>query len=170
MIDLLFRQGSGLASDAIEWISSGDFTHVDAVVPVGGVAGIPWPGGYLVGERSDSVGGQPPGLHCRPPNYEQAKLLVKFHLPALPEQETAFWAMMYSQDGKEYDKKGILGFAFNKDLHTMGLYFCSAVILDGLQSADWGPPLYSPFWRIPPVGLSNLVAFRGAWWEAVQHA
>lgn len=157
--------GYDLSSWAISLFSAGHFSHVDAIVPTGGVPNIPWDGGSLVGARSDKICGKPAGLQCRPFGYEPVKEAVIFHLPATEEQETAFWAFLYSQEGHKYDKLGILGFVFNTNWHAPGEFFCDAVMLDALQSADWISPCYSPYWKITPVALANLVSANGATWS-----
>jgi hypothetical protein len=167
MINLRFVGGYGLSSGAIKLFSAGPFSHVDARVPVGGVALAPlWPAGSLVGARSDKIGGKPPGLQCRPFGYEKVKVAVEFHLPATVEQEQAFWASLYSEEADKYDSKGIIAFAFNVNWHSPGEFFCSAAIGNGLESADWMAPTYSPYSKIPPVALANLVSSRaGVTWE-----
>jgi hypothetical protein len=167
MIDLRFVRGYGPDSCAISVVGHGDFSHVDAQVPVEGIPNVPWPAGSLVGSRSDKVGGKPAGLQCRPFGYEKVKKAVTFHLPATEEQSTAFWAHLYSEEGYLYDKPGIIAYAFNTNWHRMGEFYCSAAILDALQAADWIGPLYSQYWEINPVALANLVSARlGVTWEA----
>jgi len=167
VINLRFVLGYDLSSWAIGLFSAGHLSHVDAVVPAGGVELAPlWPGGQLVGSRSDKIGGKPPGLQCRPFGYEKVKAAWLFHLPATEAQERAFWAFMYSQEADAYDTAGILSFVFNSNLHTPGEFFCSAAILDALESADWIAPTYSPYFKITPVALANLVSSRvGVTWE-----
>lgn len=165
-VEQRFVLGLDWESEGIALFSAGHFSHCDAVVPPGGVPGTTWKPGDLVGARSDKVGGKPPGLQCRPFGYEPVKLAVRFYLPMSDEQATAFWAFMVSQEGKGYDKAGIAGFALGDDLHTPGTYFCSAGLLDAEQSADWVPPLYSTFNKIPPVALANLNTALGATWAA----
>jgi hypothetical protein len=165
VIDLRFVQGFGFSSWAIEDFSAGRFSHVDAIVPRGGIPDIPWMPYSLVGERSDKVGGKPPGLNARPYGYESVKKAVIFHLPSSLEQTTAFWAFLYSQEGHAYDKPSIWAYAFNANWHRWGTYVCSAAILNALQSADRMRSLYSPFWKVTPVALANLVSADGATWE-----
>jgi hypothetical protein len=171
VIDLRFVDGRGRlsfvpdASLTIEIFSAGHFSHVDAVVPATGIDNCPWEPGSLVGERSDKVGGKPAGLQCRPYGYVSVRNAVLFHLPATAEEETAFWAFMYVQEGHRYDKLGIVAFLFNSNWHTPGTFFCSAAILDALQSADWISPLYSPYNKVVPVALADLTCARGATWE-----
>lgn len=87
---------------------------------------------------------------------------VHFYLPATPEQETLFWNHLYSEEGDGYDKAGIASFVFNSNLHSPGEFFCSAVMLDGLEACDWMEPTYSPYWKVEPVQLTNIVATHGA--------
>jgi hypothetical protein len=170
VITLRFVMGYGPSSWAIALFSAGHFSHVDAVVPKGGLPNIEWLGGSLVGSRSDRIGGKPPGLQCRPYGYERVKRVVLFHLPATREQVTAFWAFLYSQETHKYDKAGILAFAFNSNLHSPGQFFCSAAMLDALQSADRIRPLYRPYSKTTPVGLADLLAQGGASWEPASTA
>jgi hypothetical protein len=165
-IALRFVLGFDLSSWAISVFSAGHFSHVDAIVPAGGIANTPrWKAGSLVGARSDKIGGKPAGLQCRPFGYEKVKQAVIFHLPSTDEQVQAFWAFLYSQEDHAYDKQSIIAYAFNTNWHTPGAFVCSAAILDALQSADWISPLYSSYIKITPVALSNLVSAKGAKWD-----
>ena len=167
MIDLRFVLGYDCESTAIGVFSAGHLSHVDAVVPAGGISLAPdWAPGDLVGARSDKIGGKPPGLQCRPFGYEKVKSAEVFHLPAAVEQEQSFWAFLYSQEADRYDEWGIVAFAFNTNWHKAGTYFCSAAICDALQSADWMAPTYYAYNKITPVALANLVSSRrGVTWE-----
>jgi hypothetical protein len=166
MIDLRFVLGFDFESAAIALFSAGHFSHVDARVPIGGVPNVPWKAGSLVGARSDKIGSKPPGLQCRPADYESVKRAVVFHLPVTALEEQSFWSFLYSQEGKAYDKVGIIAFVFNTNSHEMGNYFCSAAMADALESADWMQPLYSPYWKITPVALANTLSSHiGVTWE-----
>jgi hypothetical protein len=154
--------GYGPSSWLIALVSAGHFSHIDSRIPPAGIPGIPWAPGSLVGSRSDKIGGQPPGLRCRPYGYERVLRAVYFYLPATPERETIFWNHLYSEEGYAYDKAGILSFLFNSNLHAPGQFFCSAALLDGLEAADWLEPTYSPYWKIAPVSLTNIVSTHGA--------
>jgi hypothetical protein len=165
-IDLRFVSGFGCGSGAIREVSHGEFTHVDAVVPKGGIANIEWPEGSLVGARSDKIGGKPAGLQCRPFGYEPVKKAVIFHLAVNNLQEQGFWSFLYSQETHKYDKPSILANVFNANWHAAGHYVCSAAICDALQSADWFKPCYSSWWEIRPVALADMVSANGATWES----
>lgn len=162
MIGLRAVMGYGPSSGVIALFSAGHFSHIDARVPPQGIPGIPWAPGSLVGSRSDKIGGKPPGLQSRPYGYERVFRAMNFYLPAKAEQETIFWNHLYSEEGDKYDKAGIFSFVFNSNLHSPGEFFCSAAILDALEACDWMHPTYSPFWKIAPVSLTNLVTSHGA--------
>jgi hypothetical protein len=164
-IELRLVSGFGCGSGAIRLVSHGEFTHVDAVVPKGGIPNIEWPAGSLVGARSDRIGGKPSGLQCRPFGYERVHKAVRFHSPASELQVQGFWSFLYSQEEHKYDKPSILANVFNANWHAAGEYVCSAAICDALQSIDWLKPCYSPWWEIRPQELANMVSSRGATWE-----
>jgi hypothetical protein len=162
MIPLRAVMGYGPSSGLIAWRTNGLFSHIDARVPPGGIANIPWAPGSLVGSRSDKIGGQPPGLRCRPYGYERVLRAMHFYLPATEEQEIIFWNHLYSEDGYAYDKPGILSYVFNSNMHAPGEFYCSAVILDGLEASDWMKPTYQPYWKIAPGPLTDTVTTHGA--------
>src|SRR5579859_5987874 len=103
-IRLQFVMGRGLSSQAIAWFSAGTVSHVDAVLP----------DGRLLGARFDKVGGQPPGVRIRPPNYEPWKSRNLYTLDVTPVQESRFYDFLTDQLGKPYDFTAIFGFGLGR--------------------------------------------------------
>lgn len=157
-----FVLGSGASSDIIALAGADHFSHVDIVVPVGHPY---WPQGGLFGARSDSVGGQPPGLRLRPENYEPWKKRVRFTNDYTDEQEQGVWAFLYSQEGKHYDELGILGFITGEDWTTRGNWFCSAGQMAADVSVDYFVKPYMAPTKTAPAMYANLLSIKGATWE-----
>ena len=94
-----------ISSQVIASFSAGHFSHVDALLD----------DGTLLGARSDRVGGQPPGVQIRSPDYINFSRRVVMEIPATDAQNTTFHAFLHSQIGKPYDSEAIWAFLFNRD-------------------------------------------------------
>jgi hypothetical protein len=144
MIRLQFVCEAALSSQAIAWFSAGHFSHVDAVLP----------GGQLLGARDDSVGGQPPGVHVRPPNYVGWSRRVVMTVPASPAQSNAFYAFLHKQIGKAYDRAAIWACAFNRDWREPDSWICSELQSAAGEYAGILPRLYLAANKITPVACA----------------
>ena len=147
-IRLQFSRQADPISDLIAWFSAGNLSHVDAVLS----------NGYLLGARSDRVGGKPPGVQIRPPNYAKFALKVIMTIPCTGEQEQAFQNFLYAQLGKPYDKTAILGFIVGRNWREDDSWFCSEAIAAALEAAGIFHPLYLAANKITPSALALAVS------------
>jgi uncharacterized protein YycO len=151
-----FVLGKDLSSQAIAWFSAGHFSHVDAVMPDGG----------LLGSRADrvTVGGVtfPTGVQVRPPSYEPVKEAVELQLAVTVDQAAKFYAFLYSQIGRPYDKTAIWGFATGRDWREQDSWFCSELITAGFEEAGVVPTLYTPRNKVTPAACALVMSAVGA--------
>lgn len=152
MIRLQFVLGYGLSSQAIAWFSAGHFSHVDAILP----------DGRLLGARSDAIGGRPPGVQIRLPDYEKWKERVVMMLPSTPDQERSFLGFLDKQLGKPYDSTAIWGFATGRDWRNPDDWFCSELLTAALEIAGVCPTLYTPSNKVTPAALAMVMSALGA--------
>lgn len=151
MIPLQFVLGTGISSQAIAWMGSGHFSHVDAVDPKGN----------LYGARSDRVGYANPGVQLRPAFYEKWKRRAVMVLATTKAQEKRFWDFLYAQRYKPYDSTAIWGFVNGRDWREDDSWFCSELQTAALEHAGVIPQLYTPFNKISPVSLCTLFSAVG---------
>jgi hypothetical protein len=147
-IVLQFVEGSGLGAGMIKWFGHGKYSHVDCVLPEGG----------LLGARSDRVGGMPPGVQVRPEGYMKKEKTTRVTLFCSDHQEAEFYKSARSQIGLEYNKIGILAFAFAKDWTNPKQRFCSELATICLQDAGFLWNLTEPAHKIDPDDLRLLVS------------
>lgn len=126
---LQFVQGQGLASRAIEVFERGWPSHVDNVLPDGG----------LLGARDDDCGGQPPGVRIRPADYESWARVERIELAATAQQEVDWLNFLTAQIGKPYDETAIVAFALARDWRQNDSWFCSELAAAALESCGWFP-------------------------------
>lgn len=150
-IRLQFTAENSLLSWAIRYLSAGPYSHVDSILP----------DGRLLGARTDSVGGAPPGVQIRTPDYNKFSSVALVELVATPAQELAFRSFEMAQVGKPYDDTAIWGFAADRDWREPDSWFCSELILAALEEAGWCPRLDFPANKVPPVALYLIVTARG---------
>ena len=124
-VSLQFVLGSGWSSMLISWYGQGygGFSHVDAVLP----------DGTLLGARSDAIGGQPPGVRIRPPDYEKWARRCVVTIPATTQQAADWEGYLRAQLGDPYDKSDILGLILGIPLMSAGHWICSALQFSGLR-------------------------------------
>ncbi len=148
MITLQFVAMNDPASEAIRLFERGWPSHVDAVLP-----------GGLLGARSDTIGGKPPGVQLRALDYEAFDKRLLVHLPATPDIEARFLAFLQSQLGKPYDKLAIAAFAVGRDWRTPDAWFCSELVAAALEQSGWFPaPLSNAANEITPRDLLLAVS------------
>jgi hypothetical protein len=152
VITLQFSAQHDLGSEIIEFGGAGPFSHVDLVTS----------DGWLYGARSDAVGGKPPGVQLRPPDYEQFAIRVRMSFSTTPAQEKVFWDFAYAQQGKGYDEEAILGFVLNRNWRDPAKWFCSELGAACLEICGKCLPLYSPINKIEPVTLAIVCSALGA--------
>jgi hypothetical protein len=128
-IRLQFVAGADLSSRFIAWYGNGyrGFSHVDAVLP----------GGFLLGARSDAIGGQPPGVRVRPPDYGPRwgekwlrRSVIEFSSTATQAYQWERW--LGNQCGKQYDDAAIFGFILGRRWHKLHCWICSALQCEAL--------------------------------------
>src|ERR1700676_2167843 len=156
-IALQFVLGASIPSRLIAWYGSGygGYSHVDGILS----------DGRLLGARSDSVGGQPPGTHIRPANYEKW-LKCDVMTFAATDAEYAEWeASLRAKTGTPYDTGSIIGFITGRDKHEAGHWICSALQVNALQHIKRIPfPLPDPAHQITPNALRLIGATAGGQW------
>lgn len=94
-----------------------EFSHVDIILP----------DGRLLGARDDAVGGQPPGVWIRPPQYEKWLRQATVTFWVQPDAAARGLAWARGEIGCKYDEDAILGFIFGQRWHRDGAYICSVL-------------------------------------------
>ena len=156
-IRLQFSRQADPISSLIAYYGASPFSHVDAVLP----------GGQLLGARSDSVGGQPPGVRIRPPGYSKFATRVVFNLECTIEQEGAFYDFLRKQLGKPYDKSAILGFMTGRNWREDDAWICSELVSRAAEMATILPYLYLAASKISPGGA--ILAFSAIGAKVIEH-
>jgi uncharacterized protein YycO len=144
MIRLQFVRQAALSSDIIAWFSQGHFSHVDAILP----------DETLLGARNDSVGGQPPGVRIRPPDYTPFSLRVVMAVPCSESQAERYYSFLHSQVGKPYDTEAIWAFAFGRDWREQDSWICSELQTAAGEACGAFPSLYLAANKITPVSCA----------------
>lgn len=116
------------------------------------------PDGTLLGARSDSVGGQPPGVWIRPPDYAKFALKVVMEIPCGAWQEKQYYDFLRSQISRPYDKQAIWAFALNRDWRQPDSWICSELQAKAGEHAEVWPQLYLAANKITPVALALVVS------------
>jgi hypothetical protein len=145
------------------------FSHVDFIfprallLPGDGIAG---DGPALLGARSDSIGGKPPGVQIRPWDYNKASWVrqVVMTLEATPAQESVFYAFARAQLGKPYDKLAILAFLTARNWRDDDAWFCDELLLAATEEAKLSPCLYQPANKFNPTSAASIWSALGAKW------
>lgn len=148
MIVLQFIACGDPASRLIQTFERGWPSHVDVVLG----------DGTLLGARSDSVGGKPPGVQIRPQGYEPIEHSQRINLACTPEQETKFLNFLMTQIGKPYDKLAIAAFPFRRDWRENDSWFCSELVAAALEAAWFPQPLANSVNEITPRDLLLIVS------------
>jgi hypothetical protein len=126
-ITLQFVEGSGLGAGMIKWFGHGKYSHVDCVLP----------DGWLLGARSDRVGGAPPGVQVRQPDYVKKDKVERVVIPCTDQQQQEFYRSARSQLGLTYNKLGIVAFFFATGWTNPEQRFCSQLATMCLQDAGF---------------------------------
>jgi uncharacterized protein YycO len=129
VIKLQFSSATDLGSRVIQFYERGWPSHVDAVR---------WDG-MLLGARSDVHAGVPAGVQLRPPDYKKFNRVEIVKLPCSHGVESLFWDFLNTQIGKPYDKKAIVAFAVRRDWRNPDQWFCSELIVSGLEESGFFP-------------------------------
>jgi uncharacterized protein YycO len=145
-IRLQFICGEDISSQAIAWFSQGHLSHVDAIMP----------DNTLLGSRSDSVGGQPPGVRIRPPDYAKFANRMVMTIPATYDQTNKFYDFLRSQLGKPYDTEAIWAFVINRNWREDDSWICSELQSAAGEQSGIVPPLYLATNKITPVACALM--------------
>jgi hypothetical protein len=149
MITLQFSTTPAWGSEAIRIFSRGWPSHVDIVMD----------DGTLIGARSDAVGGKPPGVQARPPNYEVWTRTEIIRLACTPAVDAAFHAFIVAQLGKPYDELAIVAFPIERDWRRPDTWICSELGAAGLENSLWFPqPLAGAVNEVTPRDLLLIVS------------
>jgi hypothetical protein len=140
--------GTAISSKLICWWGTGfgGYSHAAAVLS----------DGWLLDARYDHVGGQPPGVHIRPDNYEKWARWEVIELPATPAEDQACEGYLRLQIGRPYDSRGILAFLLGTQPKDDGMWFCSALQTAALQKCQKLPDIGIPPQQVTPDGLAML--------------
>src|SRR5450755_2399394 len=134
------------------------FSHVDCRMP----------DSSLYGSRSDSVGGAPPGVHFRIPDYESWKLVMRMQIRTTIAQERDFYAFLADQERKPYDKTDIWGFVLDRDWRESDSWFCSELIAAAQERAKIFPLLCTPNNKLIPGTLATVnSSIPGTTWQSI---
>lgn len=136
-----FVRDPNLAATVIAWFSAGHLSHVDCLLD----------DGTLLGARNDSVGGKPPGVQIRPPDYTKFTTKVVMTIEVTDAQREAFLNFLMAQVGKPYDTQAIWGFLFNRDWRQEDSWICSELQAAAAEYAKIVPQLYLAANKITPV-------------------
>ena len=128
-IQLQFVATRGIEAGLIQAFSRGWPSHVDAVLP----------DGQLLGARSETLCGVPPGVQVRPNDYEVWPRRQRVTLDTTSEIAETFYQWLHDQVGKPYDLLAIAAFPVERNWRTPGSWFCSELIVAGLEMARWFP-------------------------------
>lgn len=150
MIILQFVSGGDLGARLIEWFGHGAaYSHVDTVMP----------SGALFGARSDEIGGAPPGVWHRTPDYVAGEKTLKIELPCEQKIENQYYAFLLQQRGKPYDTDAIEGFIVGRNWQKPDAWICSELVAAALVNCGWIRfPLASPANKITPPDLLLLLS------------
>lgn len=151
-IRLRFTREAALTSRIIAYAGAGEFSHVGYLLD----------DGSELGARSDHVGGKPPGVQIRPPNYGKFVRAAIFTIQTVPEREARFKSFLFSQIGKPYDNAAIWGFVTGRDWRVQGSWICSELQAAALESSAIVFPLYLACNKVSPTTLAAIVSAIGA--------
>lgn len=143
-IRLQFVRERDFSSQVIAWFSAGHVSHVDTLLD----------DDQLLGARSDSVGGAPPGVQIRPPDYADFAVRVVMAVPVTVEQKAVYLAFLDDQVGKPYDYKAIWAFLFNRNWRETDSWICSELAAAAAERASIVPPLFLAANKITPVAFA----------------
>jgi uncharacterized protein YycO len=127
---------------------AGHFSHCDIVLP----------DGTLLGARSDTIGGKPPGVQIRPDDYEVWSFRVRFTTVCTDKQAADFYDFASAQVGKPYDKLAIFAFVINRNWRDEDAWFCDELDIRCYEVSGLLPIVYTPANKITPVSAATLVS------------
>ena len=166
-----FVLARGISSTVIQLAGGGTktlgFSHVDIVIPPKWLLpedGIEDNKPGLLGARSDSIGGKPPGVQIRPWDYGKSTWIrqVYMELESTPAQEAAFFAYAKDQIGKPYDKLAIIAFFIARNWRDQDAWFCDELLLACTEQAGLCPELYLPVNKFNPTTAAAIWSAIGA--------
>jgi hypothetical protein len=140
MITFQFSRQEDVVSDLIADYTKAWCSHVDIV----------WPGGKLLGARSNIEGNVPAGVQLRPDGYAPFTKTERVSLMATPDQERHFYDFLAAQVGKPYDKLAVLGFGVGRDWRNPDKWFCSELAMAALEVSAIIHAITSPVNFISP--------------------
>lgn len=130
MIVLQFSTQNTLLAAGIRWATWCDYSHVDFVLPNG-----------------DLYGAIPKGVRRHwPENYTRTK---RFYVNAPIDVLN----IALTQEGKDYDWRGIFGFGIRARLHDKDSWFCSELVAWAFEQAGYPLLRTEKYWRITPRDL-----------------
>ena len=115
MIVLQFAAQDNLPTALIELYGHGFPSHVDLVLPDGG----------LLGARIDADGAPAAGVQIRKPGYANFTRIERWGIPVSPPVEAKYYELARAQIGKPYDWQAIAAFAVGRDWRNPDAWMCS---------------------------------------------
>ncbi len=139
-IQIQFSTEANIASRVCHYYDHVWCSHVDAVMPNGGLLGA-----KLLG-----------GVKIRPNLGFTKTLLVE--LPTTQTIYDKFYGFLRDQLGKPYDLSSVFAFAFERDVAANDSWFCSELIAVALDKSEYLPySLFSKYNKITPGNLLFLL-------------
>jgi hypothetical protein len=123
-------------------------SHVEALMP----------DGTLLGAHYDG------GVQARPRDYDRGQFTRELYvdLPADQAMTDRFHAFLRAQIGKPYDLEAIAGLVAQREWRNPNAWFCSELIIAGLEHCGWLPALATEISRITPRDGLLIVSARVA--------
>jgi hypothetical protein len=123
-------------------------SHVEALMP----------DGTLLGAHYDG------GVQARPHDYDRGQFVRQLTVDLPVDQATSdrFHAFLRSQVGKPYDLEAIAGLVAQREWRNPNAWFCSELIIAGLEHCGWLPRLATEISRITPRDALLIVSARVA--------
>lgn len=181
-VALQFVAERDIGSAVIEWFSAGHVSHAESIIDAAALdimrrrlgvrEGSPWTivrsgktlgwpqAGWFYGARSDRVGGMPPGVWPRPPNYAVFSRRVVMTIPATDEQVERYWQWAADQLGKPYDWLAIIAFLPGRNWRSEGRWYCSEEVTRDLEVATIFQRASMPPNKVTPNALALAVSVR----------
>ena len=143
MIAGRFTRNNSLSSHFIRWAADSPWSHIEAKLVDYKLTDKITLNGWL----GSKPGG---GVQVRKWDYDPKCEYQEFSILTTPEVEKGFYDSFVKKIGCPYDWSAIFGFAFSRDWHKDGDWFCSEAFEDSLEDAGDGLFRGGNYWRITP--------------------
>lgn len=144
-IVLQFAAESSIGSRLICFGTQAEYSHVDTVLPNGG----------LLGARLKG------GVRIRRPGYAKFTRTLQVTISTEPEKAKVFYSFLNEQIGKPYDWRAVVDFAFDRNWRNPDAWFCDDLPAVGLEESKIINHLAVEPWAIAPKGLLLIASAIG---------